>query len=110
MNDVLYKLSGWKIALLVLVAVAAPTVIHPIFLMKVLCFAIFACAVNLLAGYAGLLSLGHSMFFGLSAYIVAHTFKVWGWPIGVSLLSGVVASSLLGLVAGSIANRRQGIY
>jgi branched-chain amino acid transport system permease protein len=96
--------------LVALVVAVAPTIIYPIFLMKVLCFAIFACAVNLLAGYAGLLSLGHSMFFGLSAYIVAHALKVWSWPLGISLVLGVAASAVLGVVAGFISNRRQGIY
>ena len=58
----------------------APAVIYPVFLMKVLCFALFACAFNLLLGYAGLLSFGHAMFFGFSAYVAGHTVKVWGWP------------------------------
>lgn len=99
-----------KFLALIIVALIAPTVIYPIFLMKVLCFAVFACAVNLLAGYAGLLSFGHSMFFGLSAYITAHTLKVWGWSFELAILCAVLVSTVVGLVAGLIAIRRQGIY
>lgn len=91
-------------------AMVVPAIVYPIFLMKVMCFAIFACAVNLLVGYAGLLSLGHSMFFGMSAYITAHTLKVWGWPFEAALPAAVLACSALGLIAGAIAIRRQGIY
>jgi len=96
-------------ALLALLLVA-PAVIYPVFLMKVLCFALFACAFNLLIGYVGLLSFGHAMFFGFSAYVTAHVIKVWGWPTEVGLLAGTVVAAILGLVAGAIAIRRQGIY
>jgi branched-chain amino acid transport system permease protein len=98
--------------LLVLLALAiiAPAVIYPIFLMKVMCFAILACAVNLLVGYVGLMSLGHSMFFGMSAYVTAHTLKVWGWPFEFAVLCAVIVCSVMGFVAGAIAIRRQGIY
>ena len=78
--------------------------------MKVLCFALFACAFNLLVGYVGLLSFGHAMFFGFAAYISGYTVKVWGWPTEVGILAGTAVAAVLGLVAGLIAIRRQGIY
>ncbi len=111
MSNDFFKRSNVTVGLLLLAAaVIAPAVVYPIFLMKVLCFAIFACAVNLLIGYAGLLSFGHCMFFGLSAYAVAHTVKVWHWPLELALMAAVAGSALLGLIAGAIAIRRQGIY
>jgi branched-chain amino acid transport system permease protein len=88
----------------------APAVIYPVFLMKVLCFALFASAFNLLLGYAGLLSFGHAMFFGFAAYVSGHAIKVWGLPTEVGLLAGTLTAGLLGLVVGLIAIRRQGIY
>ncbi|AWU97411.1 branched-chain amino acid ABC transporter permease [Azospirillum ramasamyi] len=96
--------------LLLAVAVAAPFVLYPVFLMKVLCFALFACAFNLLIGYAGLLSFGHAAFFGGAAYISAHTVKVWGWPPEFGLLAATAVAGAMGLVFGAIAIRRQGIY
>ncbi len=96
-------------ALMVLLA-AAPLVLYPVFLMKVLCFALFALAFTLLIGYVGLLSFGHAMFFGFSAYVSAYTVKAWGWPTEVGILAGTGVAALLGVVAGSIAIRRQGIY
>ncbi len=89
---------------------AAPFFIYPIFLMKILCFALFAAAFNLLLGYTGLLSFGHAAFFGGAAYFTAHAVKVWGLPTELGLLVGVVGASLLGLIIGLIALRRQGIY
>ena len=83
---------------------------YPVFLMKVLCFALFACAFNLLIGYVGLLSFGHAMFFGFSAYVSAHAAKVWGWTPEFAILGGAATAAVLGLIAGSIAIRRQGIY
>jgi branched-chain amino acid transport system permease protein len=97
------------LALLALLVVA-PAIIYPVFLMKVLCFALFATAFNLLIGYVGLLSFGHAMFFGFSAYITAHTVKEWGWTPELGILAGTVVAGLLGLVTGAIAIRRQGIY
>lgn len=88
----------------------APLFIYPVFLMKVLCFALFACAFNLLLGYVGLLSFGHALFFGWSSYVSAHAAKVWGFPPEFAILSGVAVAALFGLIAGSIAIRRQGIY
>ena len=93
-----------------LAALAAPFVLYPVFVMKVLCFALFACAFNLLIGFAGLLSFGHAAFFGGAAYITAHSAKVWGLGPEVSILLGTGFSALLGLAFGSLAIRRQGIY
>ena len=97
-------------AVLLLLALAAPFVLYPVFLMKVLCFALFACAFNLLIGFAGLLSFGHAAFFGGAAYIAAHTVKEWGWAPEFGLLAATVVAGLMGLVFGLIAIRRQGIY
>lgn len=88
----------------------APFVFYPVFLMKALCFALFACAFNLLLGFGGLLSFGHAAFFGSASYIAAHTAKVWGLPPELSIIIGALAAAVLGLVIGSIAIRRQGIY
>jgi branched-chain amino acid transport system permease protein len=88
----------------------APLVVYPVFLMKVMCFALFACAFNLLIGYGGLLSFGHAMFLGTAGYVSAHAAKVWGFPPELAIVAGTAASALLGLVAGVIAIRRQGIY
>jgi branched-chain amino acid transport system permease protein len=93
-----------------LVAVAAPFVLYPVFLMKLLCFALFACAFNLLIGYVGLLSFGHAAFFGGAAYVTAHAAKVWGLTPEISILLGTASAAVLGLVFGFIAIRRQGIY
>lgn len=90
--------------------VLAPLVVYPVFLMKAMCFALFACAFNLLIGYAGLLSFGHAAFFGWSAYVVGHAAKEWGLTPEVALLLGVLASTALGFVFGLLAIRRQGIY
>ncbi|WP_137129036.1 branched-chain amino acid ABC transporter permease [Rhizobium sp. FY34] len=89
---------------------AAPFFVYPIFLMKVLCFALFACAFNVLLGYTGLLSFGHATFFGGAAYFTAHAVKEWGFPPELGILVGVAGAALLGLVMGLLAIRRQGIY
>jgi len=91
-------------------AIAAPFIVYPVFLMKVLCFALFACAFNLLIGYTGLLSFGHAAFFGGAGYITGHTLKVMGWPFELGLVAGVIAAALIGLLMGLLAIRRQGIY
>ena len=88
----------------------APTVIYPVFLMKVMCFALFACAFNLLIGYVGLLSFGHAMFFGLASYVAAHGAKVWGLTPELAVLAGTACAGALGLAVGALAIRRQGIY
>jgi branched-chain amino acid transport system permease protein len=97
------------VAMMVL-SMLAPFAIYPLFLMNVLCFALFACAFNLLVGYVGLLSFGHAMFFGFAAYISGYTVKVWGWPTEVGILAGTAVAAVLGLLAGAITIRRQGIY
>jgi branched-chain amino acid transport system permease protein len=97
------------LALLVLLLVA-PFLGYPIFLMKVLCFALFACAFNLLIGFTGLLSFGHAMFFGFAAYVSAHAAKVWGLTPELAILSGTAAAAGIGLLTGWLAVRRQGIY
>jgi len=91
-------------------AVAPHVGIYPVFLMKALCFALFACAFNLLLGFGGLLSFGHAMFLGTAGYVSAHAAKVWGAPPELAILAGTAASAALGLVAGALAIRRQGIY
>ncbi|MGB6119617.1 MAG: branched-chain amino acid ABC transporter permease [Mesorhizobium sp.] len=96
-------------ALFVLLLIA-PFFIYPFFLMKVLCFALFACAFNLLLGYGGLLSFGHAAYFGMASYVSAHAAKVWGLTPELAILSGTLAAGVLGLAFGSLAIRRQGIY
>jgi branched-chain amino acid transport system permease protein len=90
--------------------IVAPAVIYPIFLMKALCFALFACAFNLLLGFGGLVSFGHAAFLGTAGYVSAHAAKVWGLPPELAILGGTAAATVLGLVFGMIAIRRQGIY
>lgn len=105
-------MSRTKIFYLVVLAasLAAPFVGYPLFLMKLLCFALFACAFNLLIGFTGLLSFGHAMFFGSAAYAAAHSAKVWGWSPELSVLFGALVSAGIGAVVGALAVRRQGIY
>ena len=93
-----------------LFAIAPLVGIYPVFLMKALCFALFACAFNLLLGYGGLLSFGHAMFLGAAGYASAHAAKVWGFPPEGAIVFGTGVSALLGLVVGALAIRRQGIY
>jgi len=90
--------------------VLAPLAVYPVFLMKAMCFALFACAFNLLIGFGGLLSFGHAMFLGTAGYVAAHAAKVWGFPPELAILSGTAAATVLGLVTGLLAIRRQGIY
>ncbi|MBK5960789.1 branched-chain amino acid ABC transporter permease [Rhodoplanes elegans] len=97
-------------AVLIAALVAAPFVVYPVLLMKVLCFALFACAFNLLIGYVGLLSFGHAMFFGFAAYVSGYTVKSWGLSTELGILAGTAVAAGLGLLAGTIAIRRQGIY
>jgi branched-chain amino acid transport system permease protein len=98
------------IALLAAGLVVAPLLLYPVFLMKVLCFALFACAFNLLIGYVGLVSFGHAAFFGTAAYAAGHAAKVWGFPPELAVLFATACSAALGLVFGWLAIRRQGIY
>jgi len=116
------------LAMLVLLVVA-PTVAYPVFLMKALCFALFACAFNLLIGYVGLLSFGHALYFGWAGYVSAHLAKIgkltlpywaggWHWVViplpplspELAILGGTATAAVLGLIAGALAIRRQGIY
>ena len=116
-------------AAMVLLLVILPAFVYPVFLMKALCFALFACAFNLLIGYVGLLSFGHALFFGWASYTAAHLAKVgkitvplwvgsWEWftiplpplPPELAILGGAAVAAVLGLIVGSIAIRRQGIY
>ena len=95
---------------MMVILVLAPAVVYPVFLMKALCFALFACAFNLLIGFGGLLSFGHAMFLGMAGYMAAHSAKVWGFPTEAAILTGTAAATLLGALAGFLAIRRQGIY
>jgi branched-chain amino acid transport system permease protein len=88
----------------------APFVLYPVFLMKVLCFALFALALNLLLGYGGLLSFGHAAYFGMASYVTAYSAKWWGLTPEIAILAGTAAAALLGLVFGALSIRRQGIY
>jgi len=97
-------------AVMVVLFVIAPFAVYPVFLMKALCFALFACAFNLLIGFGGLLSFGHAMFLGTAGYVCAHAAKVWGFNPEFAILFGTGASALLGIVTGLLAIRRQGIY
>ncbi|MGE3539610.1 MAG: branched-chain amino acid ABC transporter permease [Candidatus Tectimicrobiota bacterium] len=90
--------------------VLAPFFVYPVFLMKALCFALFACAFNLLVGYAGLLSFGHAAFLGTAGYVSAYAAKTWGVPPELAILAGTAAAAGLGLMIGALAIRRQGIY
>jgi branched-chain amino acid transport system permease protein len=92
------------------VLLVAPFLLYPVFLMKVLCFALFALALNLLLGYGGLLSFGHAAYFGMASYISAYSAKVWGFPPELAILAGTATGALLGLVFGALSIRRQGIY
>jgi branched-chain amino acid transport system permease protein len=104
------RLERALVALAIAALIAAPFVIYPVFVMKMLCFALFACAFNLLLGYTGLLSFGHAAFFGGAAYFCAYAVKAWGWPPEAGILLGTVGAAGLGLVMGFLAIRRQGIY
>ncbi|MGB6757743.1 MAG: branched-chain amino acid ABC transporter permease [Xanthobacteraceae bacterium] len=97
-------------AVMAIFLVAAPFVLYPVFLMKALCFALFACAFNLLIGYIGLLSFGHALFFGWASYLAAYAAKSWGLQPELAILVGAATAAALGLIAGVVAIRRQGIY
>jgi branched-chain amino acid transport system permease protein len=102
------KKVGYGIALIL--ALAAPWSMYPVFLMKILCFALFACAFNLLIGFTGLLSFGHAAFFGGAGYVAGYAMRSLGLPFELGIIAGVAAAALIGLVMGSLAIRRQGIY
>src|ERR1700754_4256568 len=98
---------GIMTALLLIVPL---TGVYPFFVMQALCFALLACAFNLLIGYGGLLSFGHAMFLGTAGYVTAHALKVWALPPELGILIGPAAAAGLGLVTGYISIKRQGIY
>jgi branched-chain amino acid transport system permease protein len=102
-----WAVSGWA-ALLVL-GLAAPFFVYPVFAMNVLCLALFASAFNLLLGYAGLLSFGHAAFLGMAGYVTGQAVKTWGWPVELGILAGTAAAAGLGFVFGALAIRRSGI-
>ena len=111
------KPSAWRtrseligFLIMVLVLAVAPFLTYPLFLMQAMCFALFACAFNLLIGYVGLLSFGHALYFGWASYLSAHAAKVWGLSPELAILTGTATAAICGLVAGSLAIRRQGIY
>jgi branched-chain amino acid transport system permease protein len=98
-------------AVMAIVLAVAPVVgIYPVFVMKALCFALFACAFNLLLGFGGLLSFGHSMFLGTAGYVCAYAAKSWGLTPELAILLGTFAAGALGAIVGALAIRRQGIY
>jgi branched-chain amino acid transport system permease protein len=101
------NLALW--AILILFVLTAPAYIYTVFAMQLLCFALFACAFNLLLGFTGLLSFGHAAFFGAGAYLAGHAIKIWGLPPLAGILFGTAPAAELGYVNGWLANRRQGI-
>jgi len=109
-GDTISLRARLALGVLLLLLLVAPTLIYPIALMKVLCFALFACAFNLVLGYTGLLSFGHAAFFGWAAYVTGHVVKVWGLTPELAILAGTAAGAALGLGFGWLAIRRQGIY
>jgi len=109
-HSALHRTLFIAMAALLVVLPFIPVIGYPFFLMKVLCFALFACAFNLMLGYGGLLSFGHAAYFGFAAYVSAYTAKHWGLTPELSILLGTASGAGLGLVFGSLAIRRQGIY
>jgi branched-chain amino acid transport system permease protein len=97
-------------AVMVAFLIVAPFILYPVFLMKALCFALFACAFNLLIGYVGLVSFGHALYFGWASYLAAYAAKSWGLQPEFAVLVGTATAAALGVIAGVIAIRRQGIY
>lgn len=98
-------------AIMVAVFVVAPLVgVYPVFMMSVMCFALFACAFNLLLGFGGLLSFGHAMFFGTASYAAAHAAKEWGFTPELAILFATACACALGWITGALSIRRQGIY
>lgn len=104
------KFTYATVLLALVVGLLAPAFVYPVLLMKLICFALFACAFNLLLGYGGLLSLGHAAFFGGAGYATGYALNVWGLPFELGILIGVGLAAALGWVIGRLAMRRQGIY
>ena len=97
-------------AIMVALLAVAPFVAYPVFLMQALCFALFACAFNLLIGYVGLVSFGHALYFGWASYLAAYAAKTWHFQPELAILTGTATAAVLGVIAGGVAIRRQGIY
>jgi branched-chain amino acid transport system permease protein len=108
MARLMTRQAGWGLVLLAFAL--APAVLYPVFVMKVLCYALFACAFNLLIGFAGLVSFGHAAFFGGGGYVCGYALAKLGLPTELGLLLGTLAGGLLGLVVGALAIRRHGVY
>jgi branched-chain amino acid transport system permease protein len=109
--DTFNKITRITYLALLALALAAPFIgLYPVFVMKLLCFALFACAFNLLLGFTGLLSFGHAAFFGSAAYITGWFVKSQNWTPELAILAGAIGAGLIGLVVGAVAIRRQGIY
>jgi branched-chain amino acid transport system permease protein len=105
------RLRQWPYIILLALGLSAPFLgLYPVFLMKLLCFAMFACAYNLLLGYTKMLSFGHAAYFGSSAYVTGWLVTVHGWGTLEGIVGGVAVATLLGLLIGAVAVRRQGIY
>jgi branched-chain amino acid transport system permease protein len=102
------RIAAW--GLLLVLGLAAPFLVYPVFAMNVLCLALFASAFNLLLGYTGLLSFGHAAFLGSAAYVTGFTVRSWGFPPELGLLAGTAVATVLGALFGSLAIRRSGIY
>jgi branched-chain amino acid transport system permease protein len=102
-------LSRMAIAAAIVLVLIGPALVYPVFLMKLMCFAVLAASLNLLLGYVGLLSFGHAMFFGSAAYVCAHAVKVWEWDVSLGILAGVATAAGLAAITGLLAIRRQGI-
>ncbi len=102
------RIAAW--ASLLVLGVAAPFLVYPVFAMNVLCLALFASAFNLLLGYTGLLSFGHAAFLGSAAYVTGYTVRSWGFPPELGVAAGTAVATLLGAIFGSLAIRRSGIY
>lgn len=108
MSAARFETTGF--ALMVVFFAVAPLFVYPVYLMKVMCFALFACAFNLLIGFVGLLSFGHAMFLGAAGYAAGHAAKVWGFTPELAVLFGSACAAVLGLASGLLAIRRRGIY
>lgn len=103
-----FEKASWLV--LIVALLVAPWIFYPLLLVKILCYALFASAFNLLLGTCGLMSFGHAAFFGAAAYVAGHAAKVWGLPFEACLLIGVAAATAVGAVFGYLSIRRQGIY
>jgi branched-chain amino acid transport system permease protein len=103
-----FEKAGWLV--LIAALLVAPWIFYPLLLVKILCYALFASAFNLLLGTCGLMSFGHAAFFGTAAYVAGHAAKVWGLPFEACLAVGVTAAAAVGAVFGYLSIRRQGIY